>query len=96
LANTAPVPPECAVLYANYPNPFNSTTTIRFAIPEKRHVTLKLFDLLGREVATLKNEVLSVGTYSVRFDATGLTTGVYFIKMSAGEFRDIKKVLVLK
>ncbi len=89
------VPGEFA-LQQNYPNPFNPTTEIRYQTPEVVHVTLKLFDVLGREVATLVNEVKQAGTYTVLFDASNLTGGVYFYRMQAGDFVKTKKLLLLK
>jgi hypothetical protein len=83
-------------LAQNYPNPFNPVTTIRISVPYSSQVLLKVFDLLGREVATLKDEVLKSGAYSVLFDASGLTSGVYIVQMSSEGFKDIKKVVVLK
>ena len=80
----------------NYPNPFNPTTTIRFSIPKPSSVTLKLFDMLGREVATLVDEDLQSGECKVIFDATGLTSGVYFYRIQAGEFTQLKKLMLLK
>lgn len=80
----------------NYPNPFNPVTTIQYSIPTLSRVTLKVFDLIGREVTTLANEMKQAGTYSVSFDAAQLGSGVYFYRISAGSFSDIKKMVVLK
>ncbi len=83
-------------LAQNYPNPFNPTTTIAFAVPKSCRVTLKLYDALGREVAMLVDEKKQAGEYSVLLDAAGLTSGVYFYKLQAGEFRQYRKLLLLK
>jgi hypothetical protein len=83
----------------NYPNPFNPTTTIRFAIPAgNSHVRtlLKIYDVLGREVAILADGDKEAGTYQVTFDASSLTSGVYFYRISAGNFSETKKMLLLR
>jgi hypothetical protein len=83
-------------LQQNYPNPFNPSTKIEFTIPATSLVTMKVFNILGQEVATLVNETLNVGTHRVRFDATNLATGVYIYKITAGNFVSTKKMLLLK
>jgi hypothetical protein len=83
-------------LHQNYPNPFNPTTTIRYELPKSSLVTLKVFDLLGREVATLVNEQKSTGRYSVTWDASSMASGIYFYKINAGEFREAKRLILLK
>ena len=83
-------------LRQNYPNPFNPSTTIKYSITEQSIVTLKVFDVLGREVSGLVNKEQSVGNYEVDFDATNLTSGVYFYKIQARDFVEIKKMLLLR
>lgn len=83
-------------LYQNYPNPFNPVTTIRFNVKENMFVSLKVFDLLGREVSSLINEKLNAGEYSVPFYGTYLPSGVYFYRLWAGDFSETKKMLLLK
>jgi len=83
-------------LYQNYPNPFNASTMIRFFIPTYAHVLLKVYDLRGREIATLINAGLTAGEHAVRFGASGLPSGVYVVRMSAGGFTAARKVLVLQ
>ena len=83
-------------LNQNYPNPFNPTTNIRFSLPEANQVTLKVYDMLGQEVATLVNEFMNSGSYEVTFDAAELTTGLYFYSISAGNFSSVKKMLLIK
>jgi phosphatidylserine/phosphatidylglycerophosphate/cardiolipin synthase-like enzyme len=80
----------------NYPNPFNPTTTIRFGVPERSNVELKLFDILGREVTTLVNHVHEAGTYTVVLNGSGLASGVYFYRLEAGSTRLQRKLLLLK
>jgi hypothetical protein len=84
------------VLDQNYPNPFNPSTNIKYEIPNADHVTLKVFDLLGGEVATLVDEAKQPGTYSVQFDAGKLASGVYFYRLQAGDFVAGKKLLLLR
>ena len=83
-------------LAQNYPNPFNPTTTILFDIPSKSFVTLKIFDLLGNEVATLVAEELTPGTYSKQWNAAGFASGVYFYQLTAGSFVKTKKLILLQ
>ena len=80
----------------NYPNPFNPSTTIRFGLPQKSDVNLKIFDLLGREVATLIDKTMSAGGYKVIFEAKGLPTGVYFYCIRANGFSRVKKLTLVK
>lgn len=87
---------EAFALYQNHPNPFNPTTTIRYDLPFTGRVSLKVFDILGREVATLVNEVKEPGEHSVTFEASRMSSGVYFYRMRAGEYQSIKKLLLLK
>ena len=83
-------------LYQNYPNPFNPSTTIQFSLPKSGDVTLKIYDILGREVATLLNEEKMAGSYQVTFNASGLSTGIYFYRIQAGSFVETKKMIFLK
>jgi hypothetical protein len=83
-------------LEQNYPNPFNPSTVIRFQISSREFVTLKVYDILGKEVATLINAEKSAGNYNVEFNAQDLTSGVYVYRLEAGKFSDVKKLLLLK
>ena len=83
-------------LFPNYPNPFNPTTTIRYQVPAKEFVTLKVYDMLGKEAATLVNEVKEAGEYNQVFDASELPSGTYFYTLTAGSFTETKKLLLLK
>jgi len=88
--------PEEFILEQNYPNPFNPSSTIKFSIPTSEFVTLKVFDILGNEVAALVNENKLSGTYEVLFSAARLSGGVYFYQLKAGEFLQTKKMILMK
>ena len=83
-------------LSQNYPNPFNPTTTIEYTIPQSRFVSLKVYDILGREVKTLVNRQELPGTHKVQFNGNGIASGVYFYRIQAGEFISTKKFVLLK
>lgn len=83
-------------LSQNYPNPFNPVTKINFAIPKSGLVTVKVYDMLGKEVSELVNEVKNAGTYSVDFNASAFSSGIYFYKMSVNDFSDVKKMMLIK
>ena len=98
---TDPVVPVHFALEQNYPNPFNPTTTIRYSIPGEgvggaAHVTLKVFDVLGREVATLVDGSEEPGVRSVQFNASSLASGLYFYRLDTGRFSSVRKLLLLK
>ncbi len=88
--------PTDFVLNQNYPNPFNPTTTISFSIPSSEFISLKVYDILGNEVATLVNEEKPAGEYDVTFDASTLTSGVYLYRLRAGNYTEIKKMILMK
>jgi photosystem II stability/assembly factor-like uncharacterized protein len=88
--------PENFSLSQNYPNPFNPNTIIRFQIKDSRFVTLKIYDILGKEIATLVNEKQSPGTYEVSWDGSAYPSGVYFYKLISGDFTVTKKMLMIK
>jgi hypothetical protein len=88
--------PSSFALAQNYPNPFNPTTEIRYQLAERTHVSLKIFDSLGREVRTLVDEVEEAGYKSVQFDAKNLPSGEYTYRLVAGSFVEVKKMLLVK
>jgi hypothetical protein len=89
------IPTEFA-LEQNYPNPFNPTTSIKFQLPASANVTLKVYDAIGREVSSLVNGVQEVGYYTVKFDASKLSSGLYFYQLRAGNYVETKKMMLLK
>ena len=99
--NISEIVPSSYTLNQNYPNPFNPVTKIKFQIKDSRFVTLIVYDILGREVATLDNEKLNAGTYETQFSINSITgnqkaSGVYFYRMEAGDFKDVKKMILIK
>ncbi len=91
--------PDNFILSQNYPNPFNPTTTIEYSIPETGYipsVQIKIYDILGREVATLVNEIQQPGNYSVQFNAANLSSGIYFYRLKAGDFMQTRKMILMK
>ncbi len=88
--------PVVPYLEQNYPNPFNPNTKIGFSIPVGGFASLRIYDLLGREAATLVNEMFTAGTYEVTFDGSNLASGVYFYKLQAGSYTSVKRMLLLR
>jgi hypothetical protein len=83
-------------LAQNYPNPFNPETTIEYSIADKGLVTIKIYDLLGREITTLVNEIKKAGTYRITFNASNLSSGIYFYVLNAGGKSISRKMSILK
>lgn len=96
--NQVSLGPKDFVLSQNYPNPFNPVTTINFTIPNQGLVSLKVYDVLGQEVMTVLNEVLSSGSYSyeIKFNEKNLSSGSYYYRLEAGEFMETKKMILMK
>jgi hypothetical protein len=96
----APLPgtaiPAHVALMQNYPNPFNPSTTIRYSLPHRTRVTLGVFNILGQQVALLQNGDQDAGFHEVRFDGSGLASGVYFYRIQAGDFVQTKKLALVK
>ncbi|MDP2208702.1 MAG: cohesin domain-containing protein [Bacteroidota bacterium] len=88
--------PSAFILEQNYPNPFNPSTTIIFSIETNAYTSVRVFDLFGREVATLLNEKLNAGRHKFKWDATGLPSGVYFYQLRSGSFMESKKLVLLR
>jgi plastocyanin len=83
-------------LLQNYPNPFNPATSITFSIPQTQHVTLKVFNALGQEIKTLVNGIREAGSHRIDFDASGLYSGIYFYRIDADDFSQVKKMTLIK
>ena len=83
-------------LSQNYPNPFNPNTRIKYSIPNESKVVIRVYDILGKEIATLVNEEKPSGNYSVEFDASNLSSGVYLYKIQARDFVQTRKMILLK
>jgi len=88
--------PDRFELEQNYPNPFNPSTTIKYELPKASEVRLSVYDKLGHELSTLVNERREAGVHEVKFDAAGLSSGVYFYRLQAGDFVQLKKLVLLK
>lgn len=88
--------PENYSLSQNYPNPFNPATTIKYSVSQMHKVTLKVYSALGKEVATLVNEEKPAGAYEVSFNGAGLASGVYYYKLTAGSYTDVRKMILIK
>jgi len=95
VANT-PTSPEKFELMQNFPNPFNPTTTIKYQIPSSSLVTLKIYNILGQEIATLVNEMQNSGSYTVQFNAVRLASGIYLYSLHAGSYIKTKKMILMK
>jgi len=83
-------------LEQNYPNPFNPSTTLKYEIPKESYITLKVYDILGREVATLVNKQQKAGYYEIDWNAVNNSSGIYFYKIQAGDFLETKKMILMK
>ncbi|MDZ4711066.1 MAG: T9SS type A sorting domain-containing protein [bacterium] len=83
-------------LYQNYPNPFNPETNIKFDLPEDNFVTIKVYDILGKEIFTLLNDFRNAGRYSINFNGSNFPSGIYYYKIKAGEFESIRKMILIK
>ena len=88
--------PSEVKLYQNYPNPFNPITTIDFALPKSSFVTLKVYDVLGKQVAELVNGTMKAGKFSVDFKGENLSSGVYYYKLVTSGFTDVKSMILTK
>ena len=91
-----PSNPSAFKLYDNYPNPFNPSTTLRYSIPEASFTSVKIYDALGNEVSSLVNETKPAGTYEVEFNASDLSSGIYYYTLNAVSFSETKKMILMK
>jgi hypothetical protein len=96
VASSSASGPAVFRLGQNFPNPFNPSTTIAYQVPASGHVTLRVFDLLGRELATLVDEKKDAGSYTVRFDGGNLASGVYLYRLAAGGYTQTRKMIIMK
>lgn len=94
--NGKDITPEGFSLSQNYPNPFNPSTVINYEIPQSGRVTLNVYDMLGKEVALLINEEKSAGRYSIRFEGSGIPSGVYFYRLQSGGYTAVRKLILVK
>jgi hypothetical protein len=88
--------PVAFALDQNYPNPFNPSTTITYELPKTSDVRMSVFDMLGREVSVLVNERREAGVHDVKFDASGLSSGVYLYRLQAGSFVQTRKLMFVR
>jgi photosystem II stability/assembly factor-like uncharacterized protein len=91
-----PYIPDGFALMQNFPNPFNANTIIKYTIKDSKQVTLKVYDIRGLEVKTLVNQMQTAGTYEINFDGSNLSSGIYFYRIYAGDFENIKKMMLIK
>jgi hypothetical protein len=90
------IPPDDFKLFQNYPNPFNPSTTIEFTLPKSEYVELNVYNILGKEVATLVSNKLNSGNHTYQFDGKNLASGVYYYQLVAGDYREVKKMILIK
>ena len=88
--------PAVYSLWQNFPNPFNPVTTIKYQIPHRSNVSLKVYDILGNKIAELVNEEKSAGVHKANWNAANLSSGVYFYQLKAGSYTETKKMILLK
>jgi hypothetical protein len=88
--------PKTYNLYENYPNPFNPETKIKFDLPIDNYVMIKVYNILGKEIYTLVNDFKQAGRYLVSFNGSNLSSGIYYYKITAGNFEQVKKMILIK
>jgi photosystem II stability/assembly factor-like uncharacterized protein len=94
--NNSGIIPEKFILAQNYPNPFNPSTTIKYNVPERSQIIIKVYNTNGKEIAELVKEIKSQGSYEVKFDASNLPSGIYYYKLISGDFSETKKMILIK
>ena len=88
--------PSDFALSQNYPYPFNPSTSIEFTLPKSEHTTLKVYNILGKEVTTLVSKKLNQGNHTYTFDGKNLASGIYYYQLISGEYREVKKMILIK
>lgn len=88
--------PDKYMLYQNYPNPFNPSTKIKYQLPEEAMVSLRIYNIIGEEIAVLVNSVQPAGNYTLEWNASGLSSGLYIYRIEAGTYISVKKLILLK
>ena len=88
--------PDEFLLYQNYPNPFNPSTTIKFSLPKQESVIIAIYNTLGEKLETLLNKKMPAGSHEVEFNAQNISSGIYFYHIQAGEFQDVKKMVLIR
>jgi hypothetical protein len=96
ISKTASRKAEEYQLLPNYPNPFNPSTKIKFDLPKSEFINLKVYNILGEEIAIVVSNKLQAGNHTYEFDGSNLSSGIYFYRIEAGEFQDVKKMILLK
>jgi len=96
VAQAKQIAPKLYTLEQNYPNPFNPSTEIRYTLPKQNFTSLKVYDVLGREIATLVEKIQEGGEYTVSFDASHFPSGVYFYALRSGEFFSVRKMMLVR
>jgi hypothetical protein len=92
--NSYPLPSY--MLGQNYPNPFNPSTSIDFTLPKSEFVDLKVYDILGKEVSTIISKKLNQGNHTCSFDAGNLSSGIYYYQLTAGDYQEVRKMILVK
>ena len=95
ISGISKIPSEFS-LKQNYPNPFNPSTTIEFTLPKSEFVELKVYNILGKEVTTLVSNKLNQGNHTYQFDGKNLASGIYYYQLVAGDYREVKKMILLR
>jgi hypothetical protein len=96
VGNNGSLLPSKYELNQNYPNPFNPVTKINFALPKRAYVSLKIYNMLGKEVAALVSDTKEAGYYTIDFNGSDLSSGVYYCRLESGGFMDVKKMILVK
>ena len=90
------IPPKEFILNQNYPNPFNPSTSIKFTLPGSEFVNLKIFDTLGQKAESISYKRMKAGNYEMKFNAQYLSSGIFYYRIEAGDFQDVKRMILIK